>query len=103
MTLVANLPRVQALAGYKLAVLSVANIASGLPAPTSGHVNGIVTGGAVCTAATSATSATCLVASISSISAETVNLVVTKLTYSGPTIALDATTTDKVNLWVVGW
>lgn len=87
MAILGLLPRARSLAGYKLAA-GQASITG-----TGGIVTGLTTipaGGAVVSVANSATTLTTDVASITSISAGTVNVSVTLLTFSGPTIALES-------------
>jgi|HubBroStandDraft_4_1064222.scaffolds.fasta_scaffold06260_5 hypothetical protein len=84
--------------GRKLSVVQAAITGTG--AITTGLVR-LDTGGAVVTVANSATSLTTDVAEETSQSAGTVNVSVTKLTFSGPTIALEGSAIN-VNCWSTG-
>ncbi len=98
MATVGLLLRPRSQAGYKLSATQAAITSTG--AITTG-LSTILTGGAVVSAANSATSLTADLAAISSISGGTVNVAVSLLTYSGPTIALDGGA-KNVNCIAVG-
>jgi len=92
-----SLPRAVG-AGRKLSIQSASITSTG--AVTTG-LAGIDPGGALVTPQASATTLTAELAAITSISGGTVNVAVSKLTYSGPTIALDGGA-QAIGVWATG-
>jgi hypothetical protein len=98
MALVGLLLRPRSQAGYKLSVTQAAITGTG--AITTG-LSTVLAGGAVVSCNNSATSATADVPEVTSVSGGTVNVAVSLLTYTGPTIALE-TVAKNINCIAVG-